>query len=256
MTVEELQELRANVKEAKRANIDARYRVTSYALSSFLRCLVTFGPFAQITKDCLSVIKEYNAIISEENYLLSRMMETDTDVERIFNFFRVIDETSENTIIYYYKVLDDIDEACDMKDETRGKRDSKSFDTLTETSDYRDMLDAINVTFDDVKAFLDFPQDFWDYIEPRIIWGEEYEERPRSCYHVNITNNDEGHISEVSVVLPRVVDLRTSKICVHELKVAYHTYKLLGSFTILKDPTVDDSATDLEKQFQSRITKK
>ena len=256
MSIEELEELRANVKEAKRANIEARYRITSYALTNYLRCLVTFGPFAQISKDCFAIIKEYNAIISEENYLLSRMMETDTDVERIFNFFRVIDEISEETIIYYYKLLDDIEDACAMSDASRGKRDSKSFATLIETSDYRDMLDAINVTLEDVKAFLEFPQDFWDYIEPRIIWGEEYEERPRSCYHVNITNNDTGHISDISVVLPRVVDLPTAKICVHELKVAYHTYKLLGSLTILKDTTLDDCATDMEKQFQNKITKK
>ena len=59
MTIEELQELKEQILETKKENREAKYRMARYALSSYAKCLVTFGPFSPITKDCLNVIREY-----------------------------------------------------------------------------------------------------------------------------------------------------------------------------------------------------
>ena len=242
MTIEELQVLKEQILETKKENREAKYLMARYALSSYAKCLVTFGPFAPITKDCLNVIREYNATLREEDYLFSQMMSTKTDVDRIFRFYTELDDVFDKTTDYYYSVLDDIDEACETKDQSRGTRGKKGFDTLTETNDYRIMLDNINITFLDVMKFLDLPDEFWHYIDHRIEWAEPFEERPFHSYYVSLDQED-GVIKDISVKLPPVVDLESARTCIRELKTAYEMYCLLGQFlSYEKDREITEKA--------------
>ncbi len=253
LTIEELQDLRDEVVDVQKQNREARREMAGYALQSYLRCLLAFGPFADISKDCFRVIKEYNAIINEENRLLSQLMETDSDVERIYHYFCELDEASEQTIEYYFKVLDDIDEACEMRDPSRGTRGKKGFYTLTETDDYRIMLDNINITFLDVMKFLDLPDEFWNYIDHRIEWAEPFEERSFHSYYVSLVQEN-GVIKDISVTLPPVVDLESARTCIHELKTAYEMYCLLGQFlSYEKDREITERANNTMGQFKNKL---
>ena len=252
MTIEEYKMLKEDITETKKLNVEAKYRMIRYSLGSFFRSLFTFGFSSPITKDCLKVIQEYSSIIEEENRLLSNMLKSDAPTERIDYFYGELNDLCERTIDYYYKVLDDIDDACELGDEWRGKRDSKNFKTLIETEEYRLTLKALAIDLDDVQEFLNFPDDFWEFVKPRITWKEPYEELPRYYYSIHVYENEQtGLIEDFSLVLPTIIDLNTAKICVHELNHAYSVYRLLNTHISHEmERAINDSSKTTEENFE------
>ncbi len=252
MTIEELKMLSEDVRETKRLNLEAKFRMARYCLTSYLRCFIVFGPTSPITKDCLNVMREYSAIINEENYLLTCMLKSDAPTDRIDYFYGELNDLSEKTINYYYKVLDDIDDASYTGDEWRAKRDRKNFSTLIETDDYRNILKTLSIDIDDVEEFLNLPEEFWEFVKPRIVWKEPFEELPRYYYRVNLIENEQTKtIEDFTIILPTIINLNTAKICVHELSQAYSIYRILNTkLTNEQEYSINKSSKEQEETFE------
>ena len=73
-------------------------------------------------------------------------------------------------------------------------------------------------TFEDIVAFLNYPEEFWEFVTPRIkridptVSGNE-------IFYVTLRKfDDEGRITNIRVMVPEIIDMRTARINVHELK--------------------------------------
>ena len=109
-----------------------------YSIKSYLYSTISFGINNDISKDCINVIKEYYAISEKERNLLLKLKDNLNlfDYSEINEYLNNLDDLDELTIKYYYKVLEDIEIACDMKEPRRAKRIKKNFKFLTETDEY------------------------------------------------------------------------------------------------------------------------
>lgn len=249
MESEEYQELYNDVIETKGMNMEALARMTRYALESFLRCLIVFGHKSAITKDCLNVIREYKAIITEENRLLTLLLTSPADIDRKDMYFNLINDLSDKTISYYYQVLDDIDDAVECRDEMRGKRYPKHFETLIETDYYRNVLYSLSISFADVKEYLGYEEEFWEYIDTRTTWIEPFGENPRYFYGVNF-KEEEGIVTDLHVTIPSIVDLDTAKIVVHEIRHAHDLYEsIMHHNKLVSDQELEGYAREEETTF-------
>ena len=103
-------------------------------------------------------------------------------------------------------------------------------------------------TFEDIVAFLNYPEEFWEFVTPRIkridptVSGNE-------IFYVTLRKfDDEGRITNIRVMVPEIIDMRTARINVHELKHAYDLYQLLGQ-EINNEEEFENSAREKENEF-------
>lgn len=138
MNKTEIRELKEEINTILKEEKEEFLYILYYSLNSYFNSLLNFGINDEITKDTLNVIKEFYLIIKKEKQLLNNLKK---DLYN-YNYFDIIDYLNEldnidcQTIMYYYKVLDDIDTAIEINDKIKAKRIKKDFKTLIERNEY------------------------------------------------------------------------------------------------------------------------
>ena len=138
MNKTEIREVKEEINTILKEEKEEFLYILYYSLNSYFNSLLNFGINDEITKDTLNVIKEFYLIIKKEKQLLNNLKK---DLYN-YNYFDIIDYLNEldnidcQTIMYYYKVLDDIDTAIEINDKIKAKRIKKDFKTLIERNEY------------------------------------------------------------------------------------------------------------------------
>lgn len=110
-------ELCNEIRKYKFEMIEETAFLFAYTLKTYIYSLISFGIGSMVTSDVKNILYEIANINRFElkilNFIKSKVNHIDNSVA-----FQIIDEMNEDKsldIEYYYQVLDDIDDAIDMK---------------------------------------------------------------------------------------------------------------------------------------------
>ncbi len=243
-----------DIENMKSGQFEEMVLITFYSLSSYFKSLISFGASSNVTRDNLNVIKEMFEILSTERTLLNVVLKNIDlfNIDSATEVVRTMDELNDRTVEYYYNVIEEIEDAVDMKEERRGMRPRKNFPTLTQSSDYSTLVVALFENRDNIKSFLKFEEEFWNFIKSQEhIIEVPYEEALNVTYVVPITDN-EGNVCDIRMILPKVIDLDTALLAIKLYCKAYSLYKRLG-----KKPNMEDNLYPLlEGVYKANLANK
>lgn len=112
------------------------------------------------------------------------------------------------------------------------------------------------IRFKDIVKFLNYPDEFWEYIKPRIRRVEPLDEKNRFFYKTLLKFDKDDNLIDIKVIVPRVVDEHTACVNIHELKHAYDMYLLLNNPVNEKEPKYEEEARQMEKDFKKKVLKR
>ena len=107
----------------------------------------------------------------------------------------------------------------------------------------------------DIKVFLNYPNIFWDFISTRTKYLNNYMEF-RDFYGVYPKFDLNNYLIDVKVIVPRIINLATALINIHEFKHAYDLYNILGNKLLKEDIFYENEAIKKEQQFIKYYLKK
>ena len=105
-----------DIEEMKKGQLEEMVLISFYSLSSYFKSLFTFGTGSSVTKDNINVIKEMFNILKSERILLNFMLRNidKFNINAVTDIVGSMDELNDRTVEYYYKVIEDIEEAVEM----------------------------------------------------------------------------------------------------------------------------------------------
>lgn len=233
MDKNEVKELVKEISNIKRLNIGQNLSMKKYYLKTFLYSLIVFGYNSNITQEVFKVYDEYTSIKQKEKRLLTFLKKNldKIDYKEACNFLDEIDDLNEKIITYLIEQFDNIEEACDLKNENRCVRDKRNFPILTDGKRYDIMLQSLIINFDDIKEFLGYEDYFWNDILDKI---EFVDDSYKGSYGLFFLEED------VKIILPKIVNLETSIICINNLSLIYNKYY-----------STNPKGKDLESEFKN-----
>lgn len=250
--------LRDDVQNILYQDVEEFLLMAKYCLKAYVKSVICFGVQHPVTKDVVEIWKEFVSILIEEKNILKYLIQYSSleDLEEVNAFMFELDDLNTETIQYYYQVLDGIESACEMKTDWRAVRPKKDFDTLIETDEYRKKLCSLTLSMEDIKSFLDYKQEFWKYIETRLIFIDSHFEEDKDFYGVNIKLDDYRCLMDMKVMVPTIINLETALVNVHEFHYAYQLFEILGSPITKSNQEFEESAKKCECCFQEEFMAK
>lgn len=204
--------------------------VAYYGLVGYFKSLFAFGRKSTVTRDNLKIIKEMWKILREEEKLLNFILKNiwNVDVDAATKVVAMLDDLNDKTVEYYYKVMEDIEDACETKDEHRGKRPNQGFDSLIQTRRYANQVVALAENMEDIRKFLGYEEDFWKFIKPLAKVSNADVSIVGGMFYVTPIYDQDWNVSTIKMLVPKVVDLPSALLCIKLYEEAYRIYKSLG----------------------------
>ena len=219
------------ILETKKLNIEELYLIVKYAMGAYIGAVKTFGFRGDVSKKSLRVIRDFWKVLREENYLMNFLM-TNIDIldnDAVERFMSLLNELNNKTVSYYYDYIESIEDACVTIEEKMAMKPQKDFETLTESSVYREEAVSLLENLESIKAFLGFPEDFWLYINDKVdVVNVDAKAMEKMFYAVAVLNED-NTINSIKVLVPEVVDYDSAMIAINIYNKAYELYKKLGT---------------------------
>lgn len=246
--------LKEDIRNIKLENIEEFFLFLKYCFYTYVKSIQAFGYHHPVTNSVVEIWKEFLDIRSEESFILNILGKSDClgGFFEISDFLDELDLLNEKEIKYYYNELDSIEDACLMKKEYKAKRGKKDFDGLTNTNLYQLKLCSLLLSFRDIQAFLDYPDEFWDYISDRILYADSYFDEEKDFYGVYIQTDKDECVTNIKVIVPHIINLETALVQVHEFQHAYSLYQILGSKIVMDDNEYEQEARKYEADFQEK----
>lgn len=258
MNKAEWRTLKDDVKDIYYQNAEEFFLMLKYCLIVYVKSIMSFGFNHLVTKEVVQVWREFLAIIGEEKTMLNYLVRYGSlaDADEVEQFMFQLDDLNEQTILYYYDVLNGIETASEMKTEWRAVFPKKEFKTLSETDEYYKELCSITLSILDIKMFLNYEENFWKYIEKKVLFVDSRVEEERDFYGVNIKLDDCDCLVDMKVIVPRIINLETALVNIHEFHHAYCFYQILDRPLIHSDIFYEEAAKNCENRFQEEYMKK
>ena len=244
------------IKELRSANREQTRLMFNIFMDSFLPSLIIFGN-NEITQDAYNIWKQIIKIKKEETRIHSFLLKNAKDINfnKCLELFDLLEEINDQTIMFYINAFDDIKSACETKNELYAKHRKKDFQTLIETDEYKIISAGLTIKMEDIKEFLNFGEDFWNYIKSKIKYIEATKENEFFyCTLMKFDNNN--HLIDLKVIIPHITDLKTALVNIHELKHAYDLYQLLEKEVDENNPIYEQDAGEKEKEFKTQYVLK
>ena len=246
----------SEITEMKKGEIEEMFLISFYSLSSYIKSLIAFGHRSNVTKDNLKVIKEmFNIIKTERNMLNFILKNIDNfHIDSIMNVIDMLDDANDKTIMYYYDVINEIEDACEMNVERRGIRPRKNFETINHTNVYAQEIIAMAESKESIKNFLGFEDVFLEFIKDKDVANLKVsEEVAMNIAYVTPLYNSEGKIVDFKMLIPEVVNLETALMAISLYRKSYDLYRVI-KFSSNKDMSLDYSWT--KEKYKDHLYKK
>ena len=227
------------------------YDLLRHVIYTYSRAFFTFGPNHKITKEVKEIWREFknnhNVVLDYQqlllkNYKLMHYCEA-------LDFLDLIQDYDDESFKYYLESFGDIIDACDTNVEFRANHRKKHFKPLEQDEMINIAYKGLTVNRDDIKKFLGYPQEFWDYLKPRMREVDPWIVENR-IFYVTLLRYDKDILKDMLVVVPGIVNTFTACVNVHEFKHAYDMYKQIGQVVDDKDPMYEKAASEMEKIFK------
>ena len=127
-------------------------------------------------------------------------------------------------------------------DDLKKVRDLKVYNDL----DF--IKEDLSLNFKIVKEFLNYSDDFWNFMETRIKYLNNYL-AVKDFYGVYPMFDSLDFLIDLKIIIPEIVNLKTSLINIHEFKHAYDLYNLLGCKIVNDDMFYEREAIKKEQQL-------
>lgn len=257
MTKDELKELKKDIKKTKIENIEAKMMMYKEYLLSLINILIKKGLSNNYLKELTKIKTEYIAILTEENNLLNLILKDgiNKNIDAINNLLDKLDNLTDKTIIYYYNLLDDLEQEIEFNKDYPYKRLPKKFETLLENDEFKFMVYGLDLTIDDIKNYLDYDENFWNHIKDKIkVLKNPYldYDLKMDYYGVWYDLDENKELTKLIICIPEIVDLKTAQIAIHELKHAHDIY----TGNLKEDSVLEKNAKQEEYKFKNNYLKK
>lgn len=110
------------------------------------------------------------------------------------------------------------------------------------------MENNIIFNFDDIKKYLNYEKEFWEFIKSKILFISDNIESNKYFYSVLRKEKDDILI-DIKIIVPKIIDLKTTLINIHEFKHAYDLYKVFGKKVYISDTEYEKRAMNEEIKF-------
>ena len=241
--------------DMKKGSYEEMWLITVYGLSSYFKSLFAFGYKSKVTKDNLNVIKEMFKILYTERKIFNYILK---NLDRFYlssteDVINMLDELNGKTVEYYYHVIEDIEDACELKEELRGTRPRKEFPTLIQSSSYANEVVALALNKKAVIEFLGYEEDFLKFIKDRDNCDLKVEAETASNIVAVVPIMHEDDVADVKFILPEVVDLETALLAIKTYQKIYSIYKCIGG-PLVKDEISQDKAIQFENDYLPKLS--
>lgn len=257
MTKDELKALKKDIRETQIQNIEAKIMMYKEYIFLFINILIEKGLSDNYLEELIKIKAEYIAILNEENNLLNLILKNgiNKNINAVDELIIKLNDLNKKTIIYYYSLLDDIESEIEINRNYSYRRIPKNFETLTETDEFKFMVNGLNLTINDVKIYLNYGNDFWNYIKDKT----KVIKNPYSNYDLKMDYygiwydfNKNKELTKLIICIPEIVDLKTAQIVIHEFRHAHDIY----SGNIKEDYILEEFAKQEENKFKNNYLKK
>ena len=257
MTKDELEILKKDIKEIKTENILAKIMMCKEYIFLLIIVLIRKGLSNNYLEELIKIKDEYMAILSEENKLLNIILKNgiNKDITSIDDLIGKLNDLADTTITYYYSLLDDIEKEIEFNRRYPYRRLPKNFKTLIETDEFKLMAQGLSLTTIDVKKYLGYNDDFWSYIQDKTkIIKDPYLDYDLKMHYYGVWYeiNESKELTKLIICIPKIVDLKTAQIAIHEFRHAHDIY----TGKILEDSILEDIAKQEEDKFKTNYLKK
>jgi len=208
-------------------------KIVLAGMSSYFKALKTFGPASPAAKEALRTIKEMLKIHRIEDQLLLFIGNSleDFDIYAVEEAMQKLDNLNTNTFDSYYDILHEIDTACEEKDKNRQLRPEDGINSLLTNNRYKTMVLGLATTFEDIKEYLPYEEEFWTYLKEEVkpkVLHTSGEGAKVQCGVVPYWNSEDGTLGSIDVHVPRVTDYETAMEAIRVYKRAHDLYLNLG----------------------------
>lgn len=257
MTKDELEILKKDIKEIKIENILAKIMMCKEYIFLLIIVLIRKGLSNNYLEELIKIKDEYMAILSEENKLLNIILKNgiNKDITSIDDLIGKLNDLADTTITYYYSLLDDIEKEIEFNRSYPYRRLPKSFKTLIETDEFKLMAHGLSLTIEDIKKYLGYNDDFWNYIQDKTkIIKDPYLDYDLKMHYYGVWYefNERKELTKLIICIPEIVDLKTAQIAIHEFR---HVHDIYTS-KIQEDSILEDIAKQEEDKFKTNYLKK
>ena len=257
MTKDELEILKKDIKKIKIENILAKIMMCKEYIFLLIIILIRKGLSNNYLEELIKIKDEYMAILSEENKLLNIILKNgiNKDITAIDDLIGKLNDLADTTIAYYYSLLDDIEKEIEFNRSYPYRRLSKNFKTLIETDEFKLMAQGLSLTIEDIKKYLGYNDDFWNYIQDKTkIIKDPYLDYDLKMHYYGVWYevNESKELTKLIICIPEIVDLKTAQIAIHEFRHAHDIY----TSKIQEDSILEDIAKQEEDKFKTNYLKK
>lgn len=102
---------------------------------------------------------------------------------------------------------------------------------------------------DNIKDFLNYPPEFWNFLESRIKVIDGSLDSSKFFYNTLVKKDEQNFLIDLLVIVPKIVDIKTAIINVREFTIAYELYKRLNTLIYDGESYYDDEAMKNESHF-------
>ena len=254
--LEKRDELASDIETMKKGSYEQMWLITMYGLSSYFKSLFTFGSRSNVTRDNLNVIKEMFGILKTEREMLNFILRNLDmfDIDATQDVVQMLDDLNDKTVEYYYGVIDDIEEAVDMKEERRGTRPVKHFPTIIQGNSYANEVKGLALNKKAIKEFLGYEDEFWSYIanKDKTEVRVPYEGAKNMSYATALHDAETGNVVDVKMYIPEIADLSSALLAIQTYEKAYSIWKCLGKKYIPIDFTFERQE-EFEKSYLPKM---
>ena len=252
MTKDELEILKKDIKEIKTENILAKIMMCKEYIFLLITILIRKGLSNNYLEELIKIKDEYMAILSEENKLLNIILKKgiNKDITAIDDLIGKLNDLVDTTITYYYSLLDDIEKEIEFNRSYPYRRLPKNFKTLIETDEFKLMAHGLSLTTIDIKKYLGYNDDFWSYIQDKTkIIKDPYLDYDLKMHYYGVWYeiNESKELTKLIICIPKIVDLKTAQIAIHEFRHAHDIYT---------GKILEDIAKQEEDKFKTDYLKK
>ena len=226
---ERKEELKRNIYEMKKGSIEELLLIIKYSLNAYFMSLQTFGKDNRVTRDNLNIIKEMFLIIRRERILLNYILDNieKFNIDAAEDAVGMLDKVNDKTIIYYYDLINSIEDAAETGHEFRGYRPRKEAKTLINDDSYISEVFALGMNINDLKMFLDYEDEFWDFIKEKIkVVDASIDITSKMVRATPIS--DEGNIVDIDLLIPKIYDINTLYLSLEIIEEAHKIYSSIG----------------------------
>lgn len=250
----ERHDLKCDIRICKLDNFVHMIYFTRQWLETLFRSIITFGISSVATKESIKTFLEIKKIVKTENnlyYYLYKHSKTAKN-ETTGAYLEELFELNEDTFNYYSAFLDDIQVACELKQDYRIIWEKKSFKTLIESNEFFTKLLEILIDEDELLKYLNISKEFLTYINEdqfKTIYVDYNNELEREFIGVNYKLDEDGTLKDIKLYVPEVINLTTALLYIHTCYSAFELYKKLN--TKITDEETQDIVNRASKQMKS-----